>query len=270
MNRFVTLLKLDAKLAFRHRLVHVVVIIAAIFGVAMGWIFPSELDPGSVDDLHAATAMALDASEMPAPTVLRPGSVKPPFNELFLPILFAVDLCVLGFMFGSVMVLQDKEYQTIRFFRVGPGATWHYLASKLTVNLGLSALNFAILVGLGVPRAAGEPGLFLLVLGICAAMTMLGIGLAVFFRNLAQFFFPLAAIGLLGAMPMYLVFNPTAALDWTRWLPTYHALFGAEAILFTGDSETIRTAFGYMTVFVVLTAILCVVAVHQRLMKEAH
>lgn len=342
MSRFWTLLKLDARLAARHKLVHVTVVIAALFGLLIAFVFPDQLAHGTTDYLLDATedrrftalidaapdeavmndeqalreAVADDpdslgimfagtpehpratvvaqgnegprrlalietgvdaiwqhvgmAAPVTPPTVLAPGSDKPPFNQLFIPILFAVDLCVLGFMFGAVMILQDKEHGTIRFFRIGPGTSLDYVASKLTVNLGLSLLNLLILVGLGAPRALLEPGLIPLVLLTCAGMTLLGMGLAVFFRSIAQFFFPLAAVGLLGAMPMYLVFTPTPALDWTAWLPTYHVLFGAEAIMFGGEPAVIRAALLFCCSFALLTAGFCGAAVHNRLMTETH
>ncbi len=266
MNRVWTLVKLDVKLAVRHKLVHVTVIIAALFGLLIAFVFPAQLEPqlGLVADPAAAAAAATP------PTVLDPGAQKPPFNQLFIPILFAVDLSLLGFMFGAVMVLQDKQHGTIRFYRVGPGTSFDYVAAKLTVNLGLSLLNFLILVGLGAPRALAEPRLVLLVLTTCAGMILLGLGLATLFRNIAQFFFPIALVGLLGATPMYLVFTPAAGLAWTRWLPTYHVLFGAEAIMFDGDAAVIRTALLASFGFLVLAAGCCGVAVHTLLMREAH
>lgn len=232
MNGFVTLVRLDAKLAARHKLVHVTAAIALVFGLLIAFVVP------------------------------------PPFDQRLIPILFAVDLCVLGFMFGAVMILQDKEQATIGFYRVGPGTSLAYIAAKLTVNLGLSLLNLLILVGLGAPQALAEPALLMLVLGTCAGMTLLGMGLAVFFRSIAQFFFPLAAVGLLGAMPMYLVLTPSAALAWTKWLPTYHVLFGAEAIMLGGDAAVIRSAILHCSIFAVLAAGFCGAAVHLRLMRE--
>jgi hypothetical protein len=342
VRRFLTLLKLDARLAARHKLVHVTVLIALLFGLLIAFVFPTELGHSSTDYLLDATeerrfaalieaapsdaitsdeqalreAVASDSASLgvkfegspeapratvyvqgnegprrlalietgvdamwqhvgmgkPAtpPTVLDPGAEKPPFNQLFIPILFAVDLCVLGFMFGAVMILQDKQHGTIRFFRVGPGTSLDYVASKLTLNLGLSLINLLILVGLGAPRALAEPELVALVMITCAGMTLLGMGLAVFFRSIAQFFFPLAAVGLLGAMPMYLVFTPTPTLAWTAWLPTYHVLFGAEAIMFGGDPGVVRAALLFCSLFALLTAGFCGVAVHNRLMREAH
>jgi hypothetical protein len=265
ITRLATLLKVDAKLALRHKLVHVTVVIALIFGVLVGFVLPSELTPRSIDDVVEA-----GAGMTTTPTVLDPDAQKPPFNQLFIPILFAVDLSVLGFMFGAVMVLQDKEHGTIRYFRIGPGTSWDYLASKLTINLGLSLLNFVILVGLGAPAALADPRLALLVLSTCAGMTLFGVGLAVFFRNLAQFFFPLAVVGLIGAMPMYLVLTPTAELGWTWWLPTYHVLFGAEAIMFAGDPAVIRAALMFCAAFTLVAAGFSGAGVHRRLMRETH
>src|SRR5690606_32587890 len=144
MTGFLTLLKLDARLAARHKLIHVTVVIAALFGLLTALVLPA--DP-------------------------------------FLPILFAVDLCVLGFMFGAVTLLQDKEHGTIRFYRGGPGAGVAYVASTRTVNLGRSLISLPSLVGLGEPRALAEPSLIALVLLACAGMTLLGMGLAVFFRG---------------------------------------------------------------------------------------
>ncbi|MFO7566120.1 MAG: ABC transporter permease subunit [Enhygromyxa sp.] len=340
MRRFWTLLKLDAKLAARHKLVHVTVVIAALFGLLIAFVFPAELAHDTTDYLLDATedgrfaalieaapgeavmsdeqalreAVAGDSTSLgvkfsgtpeapsatvylqgnegprrralietgvdamwqhvgmarPAtpPTVLDPGAEKPPFNQLLIPILFAVDLCVLGFMFGAVMILQDKQHGTVRVFRVGPGTGLDYVASKLSVNLGLSLLNLLILVGLGAPWALAEPGLIPLVLLTCAGMTLLGMGLAVFFRSIAQFFFPLAAVGLLGAMPMYLVFTPAPALAWTACLPTYHVLFGAEAIMFSGEQAVIRAAFSFCSLFALVAAGFCGAAVYSRLMRE--
>jgi ABC-2 type transport system permease protein/fluoroquinolone transport system permease protein len=343
--RIWTLLKLDAKLALRHRLVHVTVLVALVFGGLVGFALPASVDGGGVDylmdespggqlaelleqspedrvfasreQLRAAVedegesigvvfegsaerpraTVFIQGSESPArralietgvdsmwhhvggsgvrppaaiePTILDPGAQKPAFNELFISILFALDLCLLGFMFGAVMVLQDKQQGTIRAYRVGPGTTRSYLAAKLTVNLGLSTLNLLILVGLGAPRLLAEPAIYPLILLCCAGMTALGMGLAVFVRGIAQFFYPLMVVGLVGALPMYQVFAPSPALAWTRWLPTHHALFGSEAIFFTHDATVVGASLSYALVFAAVSVGFCALATHTRLMKEA-
>lgn len=267
MNRLVHLLRLDAKLAWKHKLVHVTVVVAAVFGALLRFAVPESvgLDAGDLD-VEAATQLASWATL----TELEPGSVKPPFNQLLVTVLYALDLCILGYMFASVMHLQDKEHGTLRYFRVSPGRGFDYVASKLLVNIGLSLLNFAILTGFAAPAGLLLPRLWLLVVLICAGMTLLGLTISIFMRNIAQWFFPMIIVSALLALPTYLLFAPTRALAWTWWLPTYHILFGAEALLFAGQTEIVGAALAYGAVLCALTALLCALAVDKRMLKEVH
>lgn len=345
-KRFAALLRLDLKLAVRHKLAHVTVIVALVLGALIGFAAPERFEPGRTDYLvdasegqrFAALTDAVDAelvledearlrdavaddgssvgivfrgtpadpgatvyvqgNESPerlalirtgtdavwqsvgmtegqrrapeAPTVLDPGAEKPAFNESLVPVIYCLDLCILGFMFGSVMILQDKEHGTIRMVRVGPGTSLEYLGSKLSVNLGLSLVNIVILTALAAPWALARPSLYLLTVLICGGMTLVGMTLAVYLRNIAQWFFPMVAVSLITATPTYLMFVPTQTLRWTFWVPTYHMLFGSEAAMFTGDMAVLSTALGFGLAFFVLTAAVCGAAVHGRLFKEVH
>ena len=348
LARLASSIRLDLKLAARHKLVHVTVVVALVFGALIGFAAPEQWSPGGTDYLLDASEgqrfaaltdavdpervlddeaslrqaviddgssigvvfrgtpedpgatvyvqgnesperlalirtgtdavwqfvgiapAAIEPEALPAPTVLDPTAEKPPFNESLLPVIYTLDLCILGFMFGSVMVLQDKQQGTIRFFRVGPGTSFDYLASKLSVNLGLSLLNLVILTALAAPWALARPSLYLLTILICGGMTMVGMAMAVFLRNIAQWFFPAATILLLTATPTYLMFAPTKALAWTFWVPTYHMLFGAEAAMFTADAGVLTTALGFGLGFFALAALACGALIHGRLMKEVH
>jgi hypothetical protein len=263
MNGWLTLLRLDAKLAVRHKLVHVMLIVAIGFGALIGFAVPEQLE------LIESTDIAADAVAIAAPTVLEPGAVKPPFDDLMLLVMYTLDLCMLGFMFGSVMILQDKEQGTIRYFRIAPGSALQYLASKLALNVGLSLVNLVVLTAFVAPWALLEPRLYAITLCICAGMTALGMTIAVFLRNLSQWFFPTIGLSLIGTLPVYLVFTPTPSLAWTRWLPTYHILFGSEAVLF-GDPELATTSLIYALVFALLTALACGLAIRGRLLREVH
>lgn len=265
LRRLLTLVRLDLVLALRHKLVHVTLIVAAVFGALLGFALPEQL--------AAPELLAPEGFEPLAPTLLRPGVSKPPFNASWIPILFTVDLCILGHMFAAVMVLQDKQQGLIQLYRVSPGGAAAYVGSKLIVGLGLTSINLVVLVGLAYPRGLAEPWLYALVLLTCGGMTLLGIGLAVLFRSFAQYFYPLACVGLLAAAPMFLALEPSAPLDWTWWLPTYHVLFGGEALLFEAgagplDSELVRTALAYELVFFLGAAALAGLLVHTRLLKE--
>lgn len=265
-NRLLTLVRLDAKLAARHKLVHVTLVVAALFGALIALFVPEQLDIGSA----ALPDTLAPSSAAPAPTVLEPDAVKPPFDALMLAVMYTLDLCLLGFMFGSVMLLQDKDQGTIRYFRVGPGTALDYVGSKLAVNLGLSLLNFAILTGIVAPWALLEPDLLALAVLICVGMTALGMTIAVYVRSLSQWFFPMIAVSMIGTLPVTQLMTPNHALDWTWWLPTHHMLFGAESLMFDRHAEVGVAALIYAASFCVLAAAICAVAVRTRLLREVH
>ena len=273
MSRLSSLLRLDAKLAWEHKLVHVTVVVAAVFGALLRFAVPAEFGPDLGEfglDIEGLDALAETTAAWASVTVLEPGASKPPVNQLLVAVLYALDLCILGFMFGSVMVLQDKEHGTVRYFRVSPGTGFDYVASKLLVNLGLSLLNFTILTGFAAPLALLEPALWLLIVLVCAGMTLVGMSLSMFLRNIAQWFFPMIVVSTLLALPTYLIVVQTPALAWTWWLPSYHILFGAEAIMFEGAATApALAALAYAAVFCALTTLTCVPAVRGRLLREA-
>jgi hypothetical protein len=266
MKAFVTLVRLDAKLAVRHNLLTVVLVVATVFGLLIRLLVPTEL-AHAMPDLAAGLVL-------PDPTVLDAGARKAPLDQQMVFLMFALDLCLLGLMFGAVMVLEDRRTEAIRFYRVSPGGTLAYVASKLTVNVVLSLLNLVILVGLAAPQMLLQPGLIGLNLLLCSGMTLVGIGLAPLTRGIAQFFFPLLAIGLISALPMYLIWSPAQGLEWTWLLPTWHALFGSEAIALGAGrpaAEALALDAGlYGLVFFMACLVLALVTVNRRLLKEMH
>ncbi len=263
-RRLATLLRLDATHVVRHRLLAVVLVVATAFGLLVGWVLPESLVTG-------AAAPPAEVSSVPvahAEIILHPGAGRPPFNLTMLPVLLAVDVVLLGFMFAAVMVLQDKEFGVVHVHRVGPGTIGEYVGSKLLINLGLVLLNLLVLFGLGAPELLLRWWLYPLVLTCAAGMTLLGIGLGAYFRNLSAFFYPMAGIGVLAALPMFLYLERVElTLAW--WLPTYHVLFGADAILFGGDPRVITTALGMGLVFAALAGLLALRMVSTRVMREA-
>ncbi len=346
-NGLLALIALDARVAVRHRLVHVVVVLASAFGLLLGYAVPDQLTPASRDlvldqtpdgrftalvqtaaersedghvyddeaALRAALAEESDAigiifagtPQAPqarvirqghesrdrvalmktltdalwahqgglerAPshfvTVLTPEATKPPLGHALVPVLFALDVCLLGFIFGAVMMLQEKHSGTVGYFRITPGRVGAYLGAKLAVNLALVALNALILVGLAGPSLLAAPALLPLVLLGGAGMTLLGLGLAVYFRDLSSFFYAMAAIGLIAAVPMYPFFNPSIDLGWSALLPTHQVLFGSYAACFGGAPELVRNALLALAGFTLLSAGFAWFAVSTRLMKEA-
>lgn len=266
MKALIWLMKLDAKLAVRHRLLAVALGVALAFGLIVRLLVPRELDH-DLPDLAAGIELRL-------PTVLDPSATKLALDDQMLLLLFALDLCLLGLMFGAVMVLEDRRTGAILVHRVTPIGTLRYVTSKLAVNVGLTFVNYAVLVGIAAPALLLRIDLLGLVLLLCAGMTLLGIGLAPLSRGIAQFFFPLIVIGLVTALPMFQIWSPAKGLAWTRALPTWHVLFGGEAVAF-GEGRPAAAALAhdawiYGLVFLLATALLALLTVHNRLFRETH
>jgi hypothetical protein len=274
-----TLLRLDAKLAVRHRLLTVALVVATVFGLLIRLLVPAEyahelVDPSVDLDLSSRPSRLSSGPEWAAPTVLDPGATKVPLDQQMVFLLFALDLCLLGLMFGAVMVLEDRRTEAIRMYRITPGGTVAYVSSKLIVNIVLSLLNLLIVVGLAAPAMLASPALVGLNMLLCAGMTLVGIGLAPLTRGIAQFFFPLMVIGLVSALPMYLIWSPAQGLEWTWFLPTWHALFGSEAIALgagrAAAQELARDAWIYALVFFFGSLVFALASVERRLLREVH
>ncbi len=265
------LISLEARLAWRHRLVHVVLVVAVLFGLLIRFAIPGDIHPAAIDVggwtglmPPSVFGVAFDVH------VLQPGVMKTPLNHLMIPLLLAIDVGLLGFMFGAVMVLQDKQCRTITCFRITPAGALAYISAKLTVNLALTLLNTVLLIGIGAHELLAYPAIYPLVLLSGVGMTLLGIGMAVFFRTLSSFFYPMACVGMVVALPMYPYLHPAATIPLIEILPSYWLIQGADAILFSPPASEVapQGAFLMLAIFAVAGALFSLWAVSRRLLKE--
>ena len=331
-RRLQSQLRLDAAVVWRARSPHVVVGMAALFGLIIRFAIPAEVDveptvyvadarssahapaaidgaqvldsaeavraavaadarsagflfedggatallPGGTTDASAAIAATVaaralhpDAAPTWTMTTLRPPSAPPPFNRALLPLLFVMDVAALGFLFGGVMVLQEKTDQTIRFYRATPGGAGPYLVSKAAVLLGLVLLNLAVLLGCAWPAALANFRAIAVVATGALALSLLGLGLSVFFRTLTSFFYPLVAVALVINLPTVLYAAPSLDLPAARLIPTWTVLFGARELLFpTGRAGVFLDAMGSLLPALALCAAFAWWATDRRLLRE--
>lgn len=325
-------LKLDGTLTVRHRFLHVVLLMAALFGGLVRFALPEQLShpslvwihdaarPAANEELHLvaseadlraklvedkdavglslnegrgvklllrgsesdeARALARTEAEIAwlklrgvgleeahATTTLRAPSPPVPFSLSTLPMLLAVDVIFMGFLFASVMLLQEKQLGTVRFFRVGPSSAPLYVGSKALVNLGLSLLGTLVMFGVAMPRGLLEPWLWAFVAAGSLAMTFLGMGLSAFFRNLSGFFYPLMVVGMASSLPMAAYLMPTLELGPLEVLPTWSVMVGVREALFpTGASGVVSSSFAVLSVVTTLAAAFAFVAVRRRVLE---
>lgn len=258
-------LALDVRQAVRHRFVHVVIGVASAFGALLRFVVPSDIErplpwdeiPRDIPPHHVLTALG-------------PITDPPPFDLALVPLMLGLDVVMLGFLFGGVMVLQEKMDGTVGAYRVGPGGTAPFVLSKLLVNVLLGALNAAVFLAWAHPAALLSPGLVLLVLGVTTTLTLFGMGLASFFDSLSSFFYPLAVVGLVLNLPMLAYVSPSLDLAWLAWVPTWDVMFVGRALLFDPASVTgVATVAVRILLGLALMGAFATWAIDRRLLKES-
>ncbi|MGF1464707.1 MAG: hypothetical protein ACFCGT_01110 [Sandaracinaceae bacterium] len=263
------LLRLDGRVAWRGRLVHVVVLAGTFFGLLARFVLPASAGGGLPWDADAL-APGLDEAVHHTVTMLHAPRAPVPFHGRFVPLLLGLDVVLLGLLFGGVLVLQEKAEGTVRAYRVTPGGPGPYLASKVLVCAGLSVLNTLLLVGIAAPQGLASPGLWFLVLGVALTFSLVGIGLAPFFTNLSSFFYPLALIGFALSLPMMAYSSPSLGLDGLRVIPTYEVMFVGLELLFPSGVGVDWALTGSIVVGPLLAAAcLAFLTIDRRLLREA-
>jgi ABC-2 type transport system permease protein/fluoroquinolone transport system permease protein len=209
-----------------------------------------------------------EAAQLAPVERLRPQAERVPANLSGLPIFLALEVGILGFLLVAVFVFQEKQEGTIRAYRVTPAGLWPYLLSKALVFLLLALLyGFAVVVA-GMGFDVNWPAVIGLVAWASLFMTILGLGVAVWFENLSEWFFPGLLVLVLNMLPFFSYIYPIFTPRWVPFIPSYGLLFSLREALFpTGNpdliSRTLLVGLGWLAGAVVFAA----VSVRARLLK---
>lgn len=200
---------------------------------------------------------------------LRPKSAPIPFNKNTVPVIVFMEPIMLGFLLIAVMVFQEKEEGSIRAYRVSPGGTLEYILSKAAVNMALGVIYAGLLVILTMGFGVNYPGLLVLVALSSFFITMLGLAVSAFFRNLQEFLFVGIFILSILSFPVGSYYSPAFSPDFITWLPSYPILFGVREILFPTDKVGFITSLNLLLIAESIGMMLIsYVVVNRRLMKE--
>jgi ABC-2 type transport system permease protein/fluoroquinolone transport system permease protein len=193
-----------------------------------------------------------------------------PLNKGVVPVLLVFEVIVLGFLFVAVMVFQEKQDGSIRAFRVSPGGSWIYLWSKTVVWVIFTVLYGTALLLLTMGPLLSWLRLLVLLALAGTFMTLLGLLVSVFFRNISEWFFIGVGILVLNMLPQISYLNPAFAPAWITWIPSYPLLFAVRDLLFRSDvggqfGRALLQIGAFTTVLLPLTY----VAIRAKLMREA-
>ena len=206
--------------------------------------------------------------ELPV-TYLRGVLTSPPFNLKITPIALVFEVVLLGFLFVAVMMFQEKQEATMRAYRVTPAGPLNYIFSKNLLFIILSLIYGLPLVLIGFGLGINY-GLLLVVVVLSASMmTLISLFIAVFFKNLSEWFFIGVSLMVLNSLPSISYAMPSFAPKWITWIPSYPAVFAVRDVLFHAATWVdIQPTVILLVVLNVVGFFMAFVAIQRKLLKE--
>lgn len=197
---------------------------------------------------------------------LRNKSATVAHNLRLMPVFIAFEAVITGFLMAGMLVLGDKQEQVINAYRISPVRAPAYIVSKCVLFAALGTV-YALLMSVLTVGFSFDILRFLPLLLIgCILFTLLGIGVAVFFRDISDWFFIAALLLSINMLPMIGYVLPAFSPTWMRAIPSYPILFALEEVLFPAG----RSIWGTVALLSAESAVafvFCYYFVKRRLMS---
>ena len=201
--------------------------------------------------------------------LLRGQSEPIPLNQNIVPIFLVLDAALLGYMISSVIIFQEKEEGTLRALRVTPMTPLVYIGSKtvLYVLMGLAYGAPAVLAARGF--SANYLNLLIVLSLFSVLMTLLGISIAVFFRNMSEWLFGGVFVLILMILPSISYGIPAFAPTWITCLPTFPVIFAVrDAMFYSASLASIGSVVWMLLLEIALMLVVCYMAVSRKLLRD--
>jgi hypothetical protein len=222
-----------------------------------------------IGEKAAAAAVALllpPAAALPQVDVLelRGQAAVIPENLRLTPVFICFEAMILGFLMASVLMLGEKQEQVLKAYRISPGGATRYVAGK-TLLFALAGAAYAALMAVFTVGFRFNWLEFLLLGMIGSALyTLLGMCLAVFFRDMSGWFFTALVILSVNMLPAISYSNPSFSPAWITAIPSYQAIFAYAEVLFpTGKGAALPILL--LAVETCVAFVLCTALVRGKL-----
>lgn len=201
-------------------------------------------------------------------TYLRGLLTPPPFNLKITPIALVFEVVLLGFLFVAVMMFQEKQEATLRAYRVTPAGPVNYIISKNLLFIVLSLLYGLPLVLIGFGTSINYGLLFALVVLSASMMTLISLFIAVFFKNISEWFFIGVGLMVLNSLPSISYALPSFAPKWITWIPSYPAVFAVRDVLFHAATWVdIQPTIIFLVALNIVGFFMAYIAIQRKLLK---
>lgn len=168
---------------------------------------------------------------------LRSKSERVPDNKAALPPILILEIVLLGLMFGAIMIFQEKQEGSIKAYRITPGSTLMYIASKYLVNISLSLVYGFLIMVFTMGFTFNYLHFLILTLLASSLGTLIGLSISVFFKEINEFLPIMMLLLFIGGVPAISYFSPSFSPFVISIIPTYQIIFGYREILFPTGKE---------------------------------
>jgi len=161
-----------------------------------------------------------------------------PFNQRLLPMILMYMVGIIGLFAMVSLVGQERSDATIQAFKVSPASMWDFIISK---HLMLLAVSFCTCSIIYIPMMGlkGYPEVMLIMMLTVLFGSCIGVILGGFFDSpLSGMLWVLMLIIIL-VLPAVSLLSPIFSPKWIRFIPTYHTLFGLDAVMFPENNRHI-------------------------------
>ncbi len=200
-------------------------------------------------------------------STLREAGVRPDNRMAMIPVLLALDVLMLGFMMGAVLMLEERDEGTLKALRIAPVHVSGYILSKGLVFLLVGLMYTGLLlVVMGTYPVNPFPFWLIVIMG-SLFFTFVGMALATFFKNMSEWMFVGFGALILSMLPVLSFLIPSFNPVWMSWIPTAWMIRAFNELLFPAG-RSITLWVWLITGTAMASYGLCHLFVGSRLMKE--
>ncbi len=200
--------------------------------------------------------------------VLRENIPIIPLNKSFIPVFLIFEIIVLGFFFIAVQVFDEKMEGSVNTYRMSPSGTINYIMSKNLVFLILGIIYGLSFILLTIGSGINYLYLFILLILGLSFMTILGLAVAVFFKNLSEWFAMGMFVMIIVMLPTFSFMYPVFAPPYITYIPSYIMIFTAREIIFpSGNESMIHMNLLILFIETIIIYFIAHILVNKKIMK---
>lgn len=161
-----------------------------------------------------------------------------PFNLRLLPTILMYMVGIVGLFAMVSLIGQERSDATIRALRVSPASMWEFLISKHLLLLATGFATFSILY-LPMMGFGGYPEALLLIILTILMGSSIGAILGGLFDSPIGAILWVLLLMIVLSLPAISLFLPSFSPQWLKLIPSYHTLFGLDAVMFPDNNRNI-------------------------------